>query len=140
MKKPPSDLALLRYQAISAYLSLDPPRGQRAAILQQLAAKTWTLPDGRQVQFAAETLRGWVRRFRQGGLAALEDAPRARPGVKVLTDSQKELLCRLKRDVPSRSLDRIIEIAEEMGKIPPGLLSHWCAPRSLRTPVCGRKP
>lgn len=132
MKKPPSDLALLRYQAISAYLSLDPPRGQRAEILQQLAAKTWTLADGRQVQFAAETLRGWVRRFRQGGLAALEDAPRARPGVTVLTEAQKDLLCQLKRDVTSRSLDRIIEIAEETGKIPPGLLSRSTVHRVLQ--------
>lgn len=132
MKKPPSDLALLRYQAISAYVSLDPPRGQRTAILQQLSTRTWTLPDGRQVQFAAETLRGWVRKFRQGGLPALEDAPRARPGVKVLTDAQKDLLCQLKRDVPSRSLDRIIDIAEEMGQIAPGLLSRSTVHRVLQ--------
>ena len=66
--RPPSELALLRYQAISAYVSLDPPLGQRAVILNQLAAKTWSLPDGQQVQLAAETLRTWVRRFRRGGL------------------------------------------------------------------------
>lgn len=131
MKTPPSDLALLRYQAISAYVSLDPPRGQRTAILKQLSEKSWTLPDGRQVQFAAETLRAWVRRFRRGGLEALEDAPRARPGVKVLTEAQKELLCQLKRDVPSRSLDRIIDIAEETGNVPRGLLSRSTVHRVL---------
>ena len=40
-KKPPSDIALLRYQAISAYLVLDPPRGSRTAVLAELAAKSW---------------------------------------------------------------------------------------------------
>ena len=40
-KKPPSDMALLRYQAISAYLVLDPPRGSRTAVLAELAAKSW---------------------------------------------------------------------------------------------------
>jgi len=132
MNKPPSDIALLRYQAISAYLALDPPRGQRTAVLQQLAAKTWTLPDGRTVRFAAETLRGWVRRFRQGGLQALDNAPRTRPGVQVLDDDQKALLCRLKRDVPARSIDRVIAIAEETGLVPTGLLSRSTVHRVLR--------
>jgi len=139
MKKPPSDLALLRYQVISAYLALDPPRGQRTAVLQQLADKTWTLPDGRPVQFAAETLRGWVRRFRTGGLEALENAPRKRPGVQVLDDTQKTLICRLKRDVPSRSLDRIIEIAEETGLVEPGVLSRSTVHRVLRAHGLSRR-
>ncbi len=85
MSRAPSERALLRYQAISAYISLDPPRGERTATLQALAERTWTLPDGRPVQFAAETLRGWVRRYRRGGLAALEDAPRPATGVQVIT-------------------------------------------------------
>ena len=80
---PPTDKALLRYQAISAYLALDPPRGQRRKVLQQLAQKSWTLPDGRPVSFAADTLKTWVRRYRRGGLAALDDAARPRPGASV---------------------------------------------------------
>lgn len=140
MKKPPSEIALLRYQAISAYLALEPTRGQRTAVLRQLADKTWTLPDGRSVQFAPETLRGWIRRFRTGGLEALENAPRKRPGVKVLDDAQKALLCRLKRDVPSRSLDRVIEIAEEMQLVEPGVLSRSTVHRVLREHgLSGRK-
>jgi len=130
--KPPSDLALLRYQAISAYVSLDPPRGQRTAVLQQLASKVWTLPDGQQVQFAAETLRAWVRKFRSGGLAALENAPRERPGVKVLTPEQKKLLCQLKQDVPSRSLERVIDIAESTNRVPAGMLSRSTVHRVLQ--------
>ena len=33
----PTPLALMRYQAISGYLALDPPRGQRRAVLERLA-------------------------------------------------------------------------------------------------------
>ena len=118
MNRPPSDLALLRYQAISAYLSLRPPRGQRTALLRQLAEQTWRLPDGRQVQFAAETLRAWVRRFRRGGIEALEDKPRPRPGVQILDPEHIDILCRLKRDVPARSIDRVIRIARSTEVIP----------------------
>lgn len=129
--KAPSEMALLRYQIISAYLALEPPRGQRTHVLQTLASKTWTLPDGQPVEFAAETLRGWVRAFRRGGLQALDNAPRARPGVQVLNDQQKDLICQLKRDVPSRSLDRIITIAEEMELVTAGLLKRSTVHRVL---------
>jgi len=118
VNRPPSDLALLRYQAISAYLSLRPPRGQRTALLRQLAEQTWRLPNGRQVQFAAETLRAWVRRFRRGGIEALEDKPRPRPGVQILDPEHIDILCRLKRDVPARSIDRVIRIARSTEVIP----------------------
>ncbi len=137
---PPSDIALLRYQIISAYLTMDPPRGQRHALLQHLASQTWPLPDGQQVQFAAETLRGWVRKFRKGGLAALENTRRSRPGIQVLEDRHKAMICRLKRDVPARSVDRIIEIAEEMELVPTGVLKRSTVHRVLQARgLSGRK-
>ena len=132
MTQPPSDLALLRYQAISAYICLDPPRGQRTQTLKLLAERTWRLPDGRHVQFAAETLRGWIRRYRRHGLPGLEDAVRARPGVQVLTPEQVQILCALQRDVPSRSIERVIEVAEALERIPKGLLTRSTVHRVLR--------
>ncbi len=131
--RPPSDLALLRFQVISAYIAIDPPRGTRRAVLEQLADKNWTLPDGQTTRFAAETIRGWVRKFRQGGLSALENAPRDRPGVAVLDDDTKDILCRLKRDVPARSVDRIIEIAEETKLVDSGFLKRSTVHRVLQS-------
>ena len=98
MPPTPSPMALLRYQAISAYIATDPPRGQRRATLERLAKRPWTLPEGGQIFFAAETLRTWVRRYRQGGLDALEDKPRPTPGVKVLTEAQIERLCAVRQE------------------------------------------
>jgi len=139
MTRPPSERALLRYQAISAYLSLDPPRGQRAVLLQTLSEKVWHLPDGRQIRFAAETLRSWVRKYREGGLAALEDRPRPRPGVQKLTAKQIDILCALKREVPSRSVDRVIEVAEELDKIPKGVLTRSTVHRVLKAHGLSRR-
>ena len=119
------------YQAISAYLALDPPRGQRRQVLDQLAHKTWTLPDGRPVRFAAETLRTWVRRYRRGGLAALEDAPRPRPGVQVLDEDEIQTLVKLRTEVPERSLDRLLEMAEDTGLVPKGKVSRSTLHRVL---------
>ena len=128
----PTPIALLRYQAISAYLALDPPRGRRGPTLRKLASKTWTLPDGRQVTFSPETLRSWIRRFRRGGLTALEDKPRPERGVKALTTDQIETFCALKREVPERSLERLLLIASDVGLIETGTVSRSTLHRVLQ--------
>jgi transposase InsO family protein len=132
MKTDPDPWALIRYQVIAPYIAADPPRGQRGALRRQLADRVWTGPDGEPFTVAAETIRTWVRRYRNRGLAGLQDAPRARAGVQILTDEQQELVCRLKREVPERSLDRIIEIAEGLGLAPAGKLKRSTVHRVLQ--------
>ena len=84
----PRHKALMRYMAISAYLALEPPRGQRRAVLEQLAGKVWEDADGQPMQVQAETLRVWIRRYRRGGLGGLEGC---NDGLRVthLTDEDR---------------------------------------------------
>ena len=117
-------MALMRYQIISAYLAFDPPRGKRQAFLDKLAQKTWQHPDGRQVSFSAETLRAWIRRYRRGGLQALEDTPHPKRGVSVLTPEDVALFIKLKKEVPERSLERLIVIAEDMKLVEAGMIKR----------------
>lgn len=120
MSNPADPWALARYQVISAFLALPPRRGQGQARLDQLAARSWPGPDGQPFRVSAETIRTWARRYRRGGLAALADQPRPRRGVTVLSESEKLLLCRLKQQVPERSLDQLLRVAEDLGHLPPG--------------------
>ncbi|MDP2317234.1 MAG: DDE-type integrase/transposase/recombinase [Pseudomonadota bacterium] len=76
--------------------------------------------------------RTWVRRYRLGGLDALRDAPTASPGVRVLTEEEIALFCALKREVPARSLDRLIEIAEALGHIEAGKAKRSTVHRALQ--------
>lgn len=124
--------ALARYMVISAYLAMEPPRGQRRAVLEQLAGKVWQDADGQPMQVQAETLRVWIRRYRQGGLEALEDKARTTRGITALTDEQIELACRLKREVPERSLDRLIRIMEQMDLVEPGAIRRSTLHRVLQ--------
>jgi putative transposase len=132
MPRDPQAWALVRYQVIAPYLAADPPRGQRGPLLRQLAARTWTDPDGEPLVVAAETIRTWIRRYRARGLQALRDEPRPRTGVAALTQEHQQLICRLKREVPERSLDRIIEIAEQLQLVAPGILKRSTVHRVLR--------
>ncbi len=118
----PRRKALERYQVISAYLALHPPRGKRRQLLEQLAQKVWTTEAGEPFTVAAETIRVWIRRYRGAGLAALSDRPRPQSSVGVLTNAQQQLLVSLKKEVPQRTLDRIIKMVERMklgdGQVP----------------------
>lgn len=97
------------------------------------------MPDGKSLHFAPETIRGWVRRFRKGGLAALEDAPRPHRGEVALPPETVELLAALKRQVPQRTLDLLIRIAEDTGQVPPGLVRRSTLHRALaRRGLSGR--
>ena len=136
--------ALARYQVISAYLALEPPRGQRRQLLEQLAARSWVGADGEIFRASAETIRKWVARYRDGGLSGLRDKPHPLRGIQALTPEQIELVCNLRREVPERSLDRLIRIAESMKLVKAGLLrrstvhrvlsAHGLSERATRTP------
>ena len=125
-------VALARYQVISAYLAIDPPRGQRRLLLEQLAQKSWGGPDGEPLQVAAETIRTWIRRYRAGGLDGLRDKPRPRRGSSAMTDELVEYACALKREVPERTLDRIILIMEAMRVAEPGQVRRSTLHRRLK--------
>lgn len=133
-------MALCRYQAISAYVALEPARGQRRPLLEQLAAKSWPGPDGEPLRVSAETLRSWVRRYRKGGLPGLMDKPRPQRGVQALTPEQIETVVALKREVPERSLDRVMRIAEETGLIESGVLTRSTLHRVLQREGISARP
>lgn len=124
--------ALCRYEVISGYIAAQPKRGQKKHFLEQLAARQWTDENGEPMKVEAETIRSWLRRYRKWGLSGLMDKTRPRRGVQALTAEQVELVCKLKREVPQRSLDRIITIAEQMKLIEPDVLKRSTLHRVLR--------
>lgn len=128
---PREALALARFQAISAFLADDPPRGQRAARLAHLAGKEWPGPEDTPLRVSAETLRVWVRRYKKGGFAALFDKERPRTGVRALSPDTQARAVELKRAVPERSLERIIAILEMEGLVEVGAVARSTLHRVL---------
>lgn len=124
--------ALARYEIVGRYLTMEPSRGQKRKLLETLADKTWVGPDGEPFRAAPDTIRVWVRRYRQDGLPGLMDKQRVQRGVQTLTDEQIELVCRLKQEVPERSLERIIAIAEGLELVDPDVLKRSTVHRVLQ--------
>ena len=129
---PITQKALWRFQIISAYLAADPPRGKRRQMLEHLAAKTWMLESGEVVTVKTETIRYWLRIYRLGGFEALKDKPRSDQGVRAIPKEIIECACKLKCEVPERTIDRIITIMENLQMAPPGLLRRSTLHRALQ--------
>ncbi len=109
-------VALFRYGLIADLVHL--PRGYRrlGARLELKAARTYAIPGTRRDRIAAETIRKWLYRYRQGGFEALYPKRRADRGqARVLPDAVAERLVELKRDKPARSVRQVIEAAREAG-------------------------
>lgn len=132
--------ALLRYQIISAYVAMEPTRGQRGPLLVQLAKKTWVGKNGEPYVVTAETIRVWIRRFRRHGLDGLRDKRRPRRGVTALPPELVDLVIKLKREVPERSLDRIIVILESMGLCDKGIVRRSTLHRVLKREGISARP
>lgn len=124
--------ALLRFQIISAFLAANPPRGKRRQMLEHLAAKTWFLESGEPFSVKPETIRYWLRMYRLGGFEALKDKPRKDQGIRAIPGELIEKACKLKREVPERSIERIITIMENLQLAPPGLLRRSTLHRALQ--------
>lgn len=132
VQDPRMAMALCRYEIVGRYLAQKPKRGIKRKLLEELASEVWTGPDGEPYQVAADTIRVWARRYRRSGLQGLMDKERPRRGVNALSAEQCELLCHLKREVPERSLERIIKIAEEMSLVERGVLHRSTVHRVLQ--------
>lgn len=139
MDDPRLAVALLRYQAISPYIADPPARGNRRATLERLAQHVWTWPDGSPRRFSAETLRAWIRRYRKSGFDGLMDAPRARPGT-ALDDDIVNMAVALKKQVPERTLDTLIELLELSGTVETGAVKRATLHRALQKRGMSRRP
>lgn len=125
--------ALCRHQVVSRYLALKPKRGVKKKLLEKLSKERWEGPDGTFFTVSAETIRAWARRYRRSGIGGLMDKERPKRGVSVLTEAQQDILCSLKEDVPGRSLERIISIAEKTNLVEEGVLRRSTVHRVLQS-------
>ena len=132
--------ALLRYTIISAYLAMEPTRGQKGPLLEKLASKTWVGRNGEPYAVSAETIRSWLRRYGRKGLDGLRDKPRPRRGVVSLSPETVDIVIKLKREVPERSLDRIIVILESMNFCEKGMVRRSTLHRVLKREGISARP
>ncbi len=106
----PAELAVWRYGIISTLLHRNEEEETLEEALIQLSFHQYRKPDGRFVSYSPETLRKWFYRYRNGGLPALNDAPRKDTGTHAsVPQSIANRLFELRQEHRRWTLSRLLE-------------------------------
>ena len=116
-------IALFRYGLIADIVHQPPGTQGLYARLQAKAQKDYVIPGTTRTRVAAETMRDWVKRYRNhGGFDALMPKPRADRGQsRSLPAPVVEALISIKEEHPKLSVRLVINHALASGKIPEDL-------------------
>jgi transposase len=108
-----SELALFRYSVIAPLLHAA-PEVSLVELARRLAAEPKLGLDGAPAALSSETILRWLRRYRAGGLAGLERAPRADRGARrALAPETLALLLTLAEQHPDWTVRAIHRDAEK---------------------------
>lgn len=111
-------VALFRYGLIADLAQTAGTKGLYRRLAEK-AQTDYTIPGSARTRVAPETLRDWLKRYRQGGFEALMPKPRADRGrSRALPNAVVELLLSLKETNPKLSVPLLIREARATGQIP----------------------
>jgi putative transposase len=133
MSEPDPDLsqqvALFRYGLIAEFVRQPPGTPGLYRRLDAIAAEEYKIPGSSRTRVAAETLRDWIQRYRDGGFEALIPKRRADRGTpRALSAAISEALLAIKEDNPQLSVRLAIAQAKASGLVPEG---HYLPPSTV---------
>ena len=118
-KKRSEEVALFRYGLIADLARLEPGTKGIYRLLEEKAGQVYCIPGTGRTRVAEETLRGWLRLYRQRCFEALMPRPRSDAGSsRALPQEVKDLLLSVKEDNPELSVQLVIKEALATKKVP----------------------
>ncbi len=135
------DVALWRLGVLGPLVSARLEHGDRQRLFEEIAARVHQMPDGKVVELSARTIESWYYAHRRGGFEALYPCTRSDCGQsRAIAPDVAELILRVKREKPRRSIRRIIRMLERARKVKPGELSRSSVHRLLRLAGVSSRP
>jgi transposase InsO family protein len=116
-------VALFRWGLIGDLVHLEPGARGLYRLLEDKAARDYAIPGTTRTRVAAETIRHWLKAYRQGGgLEALKPKPRRDVGeARAIPQDVRDLLVSIKEDNPELSVQLVIKEAISRGSVPDGV-------------------
>lgn len=119
------EIGLFRYGLIHPLLREEMPKGEKMALVRQIIAKTYQVPNSNRTTISERTLFVYLKWYREGGFCALVPEERKDAGcVRSIPEEILKKAFELKEELPERSVREIIEILEMSGDAPEGLLKN----------------
>ncbi|MBT4082030.1 MAG: DDE-type integrase/transposase/recombinase [Gammaproteobacteria bacterium] len=101
--------------------------------IHNLARHHYTFPDGERKKIGEKTLESWYYRHRRGGIDALVPKLRSDRGASKISVEIQEDIIAAKREKPHRSIDQLILLMEQRGRVARDALSRSSVHRLLRS-------
>jgi putative transposase len=140
MSKPLHPIALFRLMILGPLASRgELKRGEVKAIVRELAANTYSIPNSRRVHISEQSILRWYYDWRRGGIEALNPTQRCDKGKTTLSAEIQTALLQLKQDNPARSINTVIDMMERQGIIAKNTLARATVHRFLQRQKCSKE-
>lgn len=133
-----TEIALFRYGLIAQLIHDPPAPGGQEALLREIAAKRYRIPNSTRTQVSTITLRRYLRAYRAGGFEALRPVPRGDAGVpRALAPEVLARAIALREEQPARTTQTLVDILQRDPSLP---LDHPINVHTLTTQLrrCGK--
>lgn len=108
--------ALFRLTVLGPLASRDRlEKGELQAIVRELAAKSYAIPDSKRSYLSEKTIESWYYSWKRGGIDALVPKQRSDRGKSKISEELQEFICNAKKEKPGRSLRTIRQLAVASG-------------------------
>lgn len=108
--------ALFRLSVLGPLASRDRlEQGDLKALLRELAAQSYAIPDSKRVFLSEKTIEGWYYAWKRGGIEALTPKPRSDRGRSKISEPLQEAICTAKKENTGRSLRTIRRLVSASG-------------------------
>lgn len=134
-------IALWRLGVLGPLVSARLEHGDRRRYMDEAAARTHERPDGKRVRLSARTIEAWYHAWRRNGFEGLYPHDRRDLGrSRAIRPEMAELILRVKRERPRRSIRRIIRMLERAGIVGRGELHRSSVHRLLAAHGASTRP
>lgn len=90
-------------------------KGELKALIRDLAAKSYDIPNSRRTFISEKTIEGWYYAWKKGGIDALVPKPRSDRGASKISEELQNAICAAKQEKPGRSLRTIQQLVGASG-------------------------
>lgn len=127
-------IALFRISVLGPLVSRDNlTHGELRKMIDELAAKTYKIPNSNNVHLSSKTIERWYYEWRKHNIEGLTPKERTDKGKSQLSEDIQQMIITLKKDNPARSLNTIIRLIEMQGAIKKGSLARSSVYRLLKS-------
>lgn len=134
-------MAAFRYSLIAPIVCRQTPLapGELKTYLEETSRQVFEIPGTTRGRVSVRTLERYLSLYRNGGYDTLKPQPKKSKGSTRIPAGIIQEAIALRQGSPERSVEQIIFLLEERGRVPKGSLAHSTLARHLRKAGVSRK-